>query len=127
MDQPDNSRKIDNNALTRKTKAGILGGSGIDDCILHKSLPSKAIKLQVPQALWSGTQPKYDRLRIFGCEAFTHVPQEKRTKLAPHSRKCIFLGYGTDDNFGYRICVKEHKKLISRNDVVFNEDSMSSA
>ena len=54
--------------------------------------PSKAIRLEVPQALWSGKEPTYDRLRIFGCEAYAFIPREKRTKLAPHAMKCIFLG-----------------------------------
>ena len=31
-----------------------------------------------------------------------HIYHErKRTKLVPHSRKCIFLGYGIDDNFDF--------------------------
>ena len=62
---------------------------------------SREIRLEVPQALWSGKQPTYDRLRIFGCEAYAFIPRDKRTKLAPHATKCIFLGYGTDGDFGY--------------------------
>ena len=88
--------------------------------------PSKAIRLEVPQALWSGKEPTYDRLRVFGCEAYTFVPREKRTKLAPHATKCIFLGYGTDGEFGYRLWDPENRKLIRSSDVVFNEDSIVS-
>ena len=36
--EPDNSRKSDDNAPTRRTQAGILGESGADYCILDKSL-----------------------------------------------------------------------------------------
>ena len=89
-------------------------------------LASKAIRLEVPQALWSGKEPTYDRLRVFGCEAYTFVPREKRTKLAPHATKCIFLGYGTDGEFGYRLWDPENRKLIRSSDVVFNEDSIVS-
>ena len=59
--------------------------------------------LDVPQALWSGKQSTYDRLRIFGCEAYAFIPMDKRTKLAPHALKCIFLGYGINEDFDYRL------------------------
>ena len=65
--------------------------------------PSRAIRLEVPHALWSGKEPTYDRLRIFGCEAHIFIAREKKTKLAPHITKSIFLGYGTDGEFGYRL------------------------
>ena len=87
---------------------------------------SKAIRLEVPQALWSGKEPSYDRLRIFGCEAYAFIPREKRTKLAPHATKCIFIGYGTDGEFGYRLWELENRKLIQSSDVVFNKGSIIS-
>ena len=87
---------------------------------------SRAIRLEVPQALWSGKQPTYNRLHIFGCEAYAFIPRDKRTKLAPHATKCIFLGYGTDGDFGYRLWDPENRKLIRSSDVVFNEDSIFS-
>ena len=37
--------------------------------------------------------------------------------------KCIFLGYGTDGDFGYRLWDPQNQKLIRSNDVVFSEDS----
>ena len=74
--------------------------------------PLKAIKLQVPQALCSDTQPNYNQLRIFGCEAYAFIPREKRTKLSPHATKCIFLGYRTDGKFGYKLWDLENRKLI---------------
>ena len=49
------------------------------------------IRLEVPQAPWSGKEPTYERLDIFGCEAYAFIPQEKRTKLSPHAMTCIFL------------------------------------
>ena len=87
---------------------------------------SRAIKLEVPQALWSGKQPTYNRLRIFGCEAYAFIPRDKRTKLAPHATKCIFLGYGTDGDFDYQLWDPKNRKLIRSSDVVFNEDSIFS-
>ena len=40
-------------------------------------------------------------LRIFGYEAFYHVPKEFRDKLVPKSRKFKFFGYGDFGNMGY--------------------------
>ena len=74
--------------------------------------PSREISLEVPQALWKGKEQTYDRLCIFGSEAYAFIPMEKRTKLAPHATKCIFLGYGTDGEFGYRLWDPENRKLI---------------
>ena len=52
--------------------------------------PLKAIKLQVPQALCSDTQPNYNQLRIFGCEAYEHILREKRTKVAAQRENASF-------------------------------------
>ena len=96
-----------------------------DVYLINLSL-SKAIKLEVPLALWSGREPAYERLRIFGCEAYAFIPREKRTKLSPHTMKCIFLGYGTDGDFSYSLWDLENRRLIQSSDVVFNEDSILS-
>ena len=74
--------------------------------------PLKAIRLKVPQALWSRKEPAYDRLHILICEAYAFIPWEKRTKLSPHATKCIFLGYRTDGEFGYRLWNPDNRKLI---------------
>ena len=88
--------------------------------------PSKEIRLEVLHALWSGKEPAYDRFRIFGCEAYAFIPREKRTKLSPHATKCIFLGYGTNGEFGYRLWDPKNRTSIRSSDVVFNEDSILS-
>ena len=39
--------------------------------------------------------------RIFGSVAFVHVPSQRRSKLDPRSRKCVFLGYyATQKDYG---------------------------
>ena len=85
--------------------------------------PSKAVMLEVLQALWSDKQPTYDRLRIFRWEAYAFIPRDKRTKLAPHATRCKFLGYGTDGDFGYKLWDPKIWKLMRSSDVVLNEDS----
>ena len=37
--------------------------------------PSKVLdKDSVAEMVWSGTAPSYKHLRVFGCEAYSHVP-----------------------------------------------------
>ena len=65
----------------------------------------------------------YSHLKIFGCEAFVHIPKENRTKLDDKSMKCIFLGYA-DEDFGYRLWDPLKHKIIRSMDVIFNESEM---
>ena len=60
--------------------------------ILNK-IPTKSVKDQVPQQAWSGKRSSISHLRIFGCVAYAHVPEELRIKLNDISQKCIFVGY----------------------------------
>ena len=62
----------------------------------------------------------HSHLKIFGCEAFVHIPKENRTKLDDKSIKCIFLGYA-DEDFGYRLWDPVKHKIIRSRDVIFNE------
>ena len=86
--------------------------------------PHKALDERVPEAVWSGKKPSYKHLRVFGCEAFYHIPKEFRDKLMPKSKKCIFLGYGESSEMGYRLWNPETRKIVRSNDVYFNEEKM---
>jgi hypothetical protein len=46
-----------------------------------------------PNEVWSGKKPSVAHLKVFGCDAFMHVPKEKRSKLDKKVVKCIFIGY----------------------------------
>ena len=66
----------------------------------------------------------YHRLKTFSCEAYAHVSKEFRAKLDLKLRKCIFIGYGLDCQFGYRLWDPESRSIIRCSDVVFNETKM---
>ena len=55
--------------------------------------PHSAILFKTPFEMWHGREPDYSVLRIFGCDAYAHVPSIGRSKLDPRAKKCIFLGY----------------------------------
>ena len=54
----------------------------------------------VPQRVWTGKDVSYRHLKVFDCLSYIHVAKDKRGKLDPKTRPCIFLGYG-DDEFDY--------------------------
>ncbi len=57
---------------------------------------------------------------MFGCIAYVHVPDEKRSKLDPKAEKCIFIGYSSEQK-GYRCFSLFTRKLQVSRDVVFDE------
>ena len=93
---------------------------------LINRFPSKVLdKEAVAEMVWSSKLPLYKHLRVFGCEAYSHIPKEFWNKLEPKSRKCIFLGYGESGEMGYRLWDPESKKVLCSNDVYFNEAKVS--
>ena len=54
--------------------------------------PSSVPVDMTPHELWSGKNPSVSHLKVFGCDAFLHVPGEKRSKLNKKEVKCIFIG-----------------------------------
>ena len=48
--------------------------------------PSRPLGLQIPQEIWTGSKPHYDKLRIFGCEAYALILKDYRRKLEPRSK-----------------------------------------
>jgi hypothetical protein len=89
--------------------------------------PSRLLRSKIPQELWTRRKPDYKKLQIFGCEAYALVPRDERRKLESRSRKCIFLRYGPDGSFGYRLWDPETHQVVRSSDVVFNESAMHKA
>jgi hypothetical protein len=55
--------------------------------------PTTAIHGMTPEEKFTGKKPDVSHLKVFGCIAYVHVPDEKRSKLDPKAEKCIFIGY----------------------------------
>ena len=54
--------------------------------------PTAAAHGMMPEQKFTGTKPNVAHLKVFGCIAYVHVPDELRTKLDPKVEKCIFIG-----------------------------------
>jgi hypothetical protein len=75
-----------------------------------------------PHEVWSGKKPSLKHLRVFGCDAYVHVPKENRSKMDNKVEKCIFIGYKYGVK-GYNLWNLETKKIFYSQDVVFREVS----
>ena len=53
--------------------------------------PTNAVQDKTPYEAWTGNKPNVNHLRIFGCDAYAHVPKDERSKLDSKTRRSIFL------------------------------------
>ena len=81
--------------------------------------PTSALGNKTPYECWFGKKPDISNLRAFGCIAYVHVPDQKRTKLQPKSQKCVFTG--PDDTKGYKLFNIETGKFVRSRNVLFSE------
>jgi transposase InsO family protein len=88
-------------------------------CYLVNRSPSSTLDEKTPQEVWTGKEPSLTHIKVFGCDAYVHVPKENMSKLDKKVEKCIFIGY-KDGLKGYKIWNPEIKVVYSR-DVVFRE------
>jgi hypothetical protein len=55
--------------------------------------PSSMLVDMNPHEVWLGKKPSVSHIKVFGYDAFVHVPKEKRSKLDKKEVKFIFIGY----------------------------------
>jgi hypothetical protein len=82
--------------------------------------PFSTLVDMTPNEVWSGKKPSVSQLKVFGCDAFVHVPKEKRSKMEKKSVKCIFIGY-KEGMKGYNIWDPASRRTMYSRDVVFIE------
>jgi hypothetical protein len=89
-------------------------------CYMVNRSPSSALDDKNPQEVWTGKKPSLTHLKVFGYEAYFHVPKENKSKLDKKDEKCIFIGY-KDVLKGNKLWNLETKKVVYSRDVVFRE------
>ena len=60
--------------------------------LINKSLRA-VLDGKVAEEMWTSNEVDYSSLRVFGCLAYVHIPNEERSKLDPKSRQCVFIRY----------------------------------
>lgn len=69
---------------------------------LRNRVLGKALDNMTPYQAWHGRKPNVSHIRMFGCEAFMHIPHDERSKFSPKARKCKFVGY-CETQKGFRL------------------------
>lgn len=75
-----------------------------------------------PYEIWHKKKPDISNLRIFGSEAFVHIPDANRKKLEAKSIKCIFVGYSPTQK-AYRFWNPESRSIMTSRDAIINENT----
>jgi hypothetical protein len=83
--------------------------------------PTKTVINKTPEEAWSKRKHNIAHLRVFGCVAYSLIPQELRKKLDDRGEKCIFVGY-SEQSKAYKLYNRITKKLIISRDVEFVEE-----
>jgi hypothetical protein len=82
--------------------------------------PIVVVHGMITEEKFIGKKLDVSHYRVFSCIAYVHVPDEKRSKLDPKAKKCIFIGYSLEQK-GYRYFNPSTHKLQVSRDVVFDE------
>ena len=88
---------------------------------IRNRCPTSAISSNcTPYELWYGKKPNLEHFRVFGCKAYVHTPDQKRSKLDAKSKPCIFIGY-SDISKAYRFYDPASHSVIESRDAIFDE------
>ena len=85
-------------------------------------MPTPVLSLQSPFQKLFGSEPNYQRLRVFGCLCFPWLRPYTRNKLEERSKRCVFLGYSLTQS-AYLCLDVENKRLYTSRHVMFDEST----
>lgn len=101
-------------------------GGGLQHSRLHKNSSSvKESRRKTPYEFWKGIKPIFFHLRVFGADAYVHVPKDERTKFDSKANKCIHVGY-CETQKGFRLWDPATRKVKISREVLFNEERFCS-
>lgn len=91
-------------------------------CDLINMSPSSVLNGQTPYELWFDRKPSAENLKVFGCTAYAHIPEEHRDKLDTRARLCMYLGIPSHKK-GFRLMDVATGNIVYSRDVTFDESA----
>ena len=73
---------------------------------------------KTPFEKWFSRRPDLSTLRVFGCQAFSHIPKQKRKKMDDRAEECVMVGY---DTCGYRLYNPRTRRVFPTRHMTFCE------
>lgn len=89
---------------------------------LQNRLPSRSVS-KTPYELWWNRKPDLRHLRIFGSDAYVHIPKVKRNKLDERAVKLKLVGY-SHEHKAYRFVNPETDCITISRDARFVENEI---
>ncbi|GJE98550.1 hypothetical protein PsYK624_147820 [Phanerochaete sordida] len=88
---------------------------------VYNRTPMRRHSWRTPYEVLMGSQPAVDRLRVFGCGAWVHIPAETRVnKLAPKSEFMTYLG---NTEFGWKFMRSPNNVVFTSSQAEFDEET----
>lgn len=91
---------------------------------IRNRAPNSTLNNVTPHEVWTGQPADLSHLRVFGCRAWVHVPDEVRRQLEPKSVPAVMLGYENDSTSTYRVWLVESQRTYATRDVKFIESEL---
>src|SRR5205085_10361622 len=88
---------------------------------LHNRSPTRFLEGKMPYKASNGIKPDLSHLKVFGCDAFLHIPDEKRNKLQSKTKKCLHMGYVMNTTKMWRLWDIAGRRVIIGSNVRFDE------
>ena len=81
--------------------------------------PTIVIHGMMLEEMFTRKKPNLSHLKVFGCLAYVHIPDELRSKMDPKAKKCVFIGYSLKQK-GYHCYNLVTQEIRVSKGVVFN-------
>lgn len=81
----------------------------------------KGVWYKAPLHYWTGEVPRWDKFKVFGCDAYSMIPNNKFAKYPgiPTAQRSIFVGF--DKNGGFLLFDLNKRRVLHSSNVYFNE------
>jgi hypothetical protein len=85
-------------------------------------MPNDHVGPSTPWTLLTGERARWDKIKVFGCDCYEHIPNNDFVKVpgVPRGRKLVFMGFEQTTN-GWRVFDPETRRYFSTENLYFYE------